>query len=156
MCVWLSLFQLAWNSRSRSDSRRYAWRGGLVLVCEQGTLTFCGCTDCLSMFVFVCTRDEGALLTCCIYRAVINVFDMRMWRKSSSIITCWRWNCLCPCQLSSINTRLQYGPQLLCLKLCFPRKCLLIQNRLNQTGTTLNLCVFLCALFVEYLHAKRF
>lgn len=56
MCVWLSLFQLAWNSRSRSDSRRYAWRGGLVLVCEQGTLTFCGCTW-LSEHVCLCLHS---------------------------------------------------------------------------------------------------
>lgn len=56
MCVWLSLFQLAWNSRSRSESLYNALRGGLDVVCEHSTPTFCGCTW-LSECVCLCLRS---------------------------------------------------------------------------------------------------
>lgn len=60
MCVWLSLFQPAWNSRSHSESLCNASRGGLGVWTRHSNFSV-GALDCLSMFVFVCTHDDSAL-----------------------------------------------------------------------------------------------
>lgn len=61
MCVWLSLFQPAWNSQPHSESLHCAWRGGLNLVWTRHSSSV-GALDSDP----VCSLDDAALLTCCI------------------------------------------------------------------------------------------
>lgn len=118
MCVWLSLFQLAWNSQSRSESLRYAWRGGLVLWCEQGTPTFCGCTW-LSEHVCLCLhsgwRRTLDFLHLSVYNRCVRHEDVKEKQQHNYLLKMK----LCPFQLNSINTRLQSSPQLLLFEALF-------------------------------------
>lgn len=131
MCVWLSLFQLAWNSRSRSESLYIASRGGLDLVCEHSTPTFCGCTwlsECVCLRSWWQPTSDLLHLSChnrCIELLPVEDETVSVLVKSPGLILGF---IIAPCPF--------------CLKLCFLFRCLLIQNRLNQPiGLTSNACV---------------
>ncbi len=116
MCVWLCLFQLARNSRTHSESLCNDSRGGLDLVCEHSTPTFCGCAR-LSEHVCLCLRSwwQRALVAF----IIIDVLGIRMGRRSSGVIAYRRWNSFCPCQLTSVSAGFHYSTRILLFEALF-------------------------------------
>lgn len=134
MCVWLSLFQLDWNSRSLSESLRNDSRDAWTR-CVNSSQTFCGCSS-LSEHVCPCLMTA---YFCWNFQPLIDLFSTKM-KKTEVWFPAWGETVSVLVILPVLA--LGFITPVFCLELCFPCRCVLIQHRLNQQiGMTLNVCV---------------